>query len=220
MKKAKLSLIFIIITLPVFSQSLTPEALDQQYKISVLFGLNQPLITQGFNVELNYYTKHFVFDYSHGFNLHFKDNLVNDEAKKQHLKFKISHSLGFGIGYRITPELNLRIEPKIHLWEVSYSNQSYDEANVFKKYTTYTLGLGAYYRWLPFKNTESFARGLTVAPSIRWWPNIQTSLTNNKFEYFNTITNKTETHHANNIGVKNTPFFGNISVGYTFGSFR
>lgn len=219
MKTAKISLIFTLLTYQSFAQQLSPEVLDQQFKVSLLFGLNQPIITQGFNVELNYYTKHFVFDYSHGFNLHFKNNLVNGEAKNQNLKFKIPHTLGFGIGYRITPEFNLRIEPKIHLWEVSYANQSYDEADIIKKYSTFTLGLGAYYRWLPFKNTEGFAKGLTVAPSIRWWPNVHTTLKDDKFEYFNATTNKMEVHQANNIGISNTPFFGNISVGYTFGNF-
>ena len=49
---------------------------DEKFRFSLVFGLNQPIVTQGFNLEANYYTKYFVFDYSHGFNLHFKDNLV------------------------------------------------------------------------------------------------------------------------------------------------
>lgn len=216
--KQSIILLFALISLNKgFSQQISPEELDQKFKLGIVFGLSQPLITNGFNVELNYYTKHFVFDYSHGFNLKFKDNLVSEESKRQHLKYKISHTLGFGMGYRITPELNIRIEPKIHLWEVFYDNQSYDAKNILKKYSTFTLGLGTYYRWLPFKNNEGFAKGISVIPSFRWWPNIHTSLKDDKFEYFNQITQKNEIHEANNIGVSNTPFFGNISVGYSFG---
>ena len=124
--------------------------------------------------------------------------------------------MGVCIGYRITPEFNIRIEPKIHIWEVSYDNKSYDEGDVFKKYTTYTLGLGAYYRWLPFKSSDNFTKGITLAPSIRWWPNVYTTLPDNKFEYYNIITKQNEVHQANKIGISNSPFFGNISVGYSF----
>ena len=164
-----------------FSQQISPEESDQKFKLGIVFGLNQPIITNGFNIELNYYTKNFIFDYSHGFNLKFKDDLVSAESKRQRLKYKISHTLGFGIGYIITPELNIRIEPKIHLWEVFYNNQSYDAKNILKKYSTFTLGLGIYYCWLPFKNNDGFAKGISVIPSFRWWPNIHTTLKDDKF---------------------------------------
>lgn len=217
MKKSNILLFALIGLNKAFSQQISPEELDQKFKLGIVFGLNQPIITNGFNIELNYFTKNFVFDYSHGFSLKFKDKLVTKESRRQHLKFNISHTLGFGVGYRITPELNIRIEPKIHLWEVFYDNQSYDAKNTLKKYSTFTLGLGTFYRWLPFKNTDGFAKGISVIPSFRWWPNIYTTLKDDKFEYFNQITQKNEIHEANNIGVSNTPFFGNISVGYSFG---
>lgn len=217
MKKSNILLFALIGLNKAFSQQISLEELDQKFKLGIVFGLNQPIITNGFNIELNYFTKNFVFDYSHGFSLKFKDKLVTKESRRQHLKFNISHTLGFGVGYRITPELNIRIEPKIHLWEVFYDNQSYDAKNTLKKYSTFTLGLGTYYRWLPFKNTDGFAKGISVIPSFRWWPNIYTTLKDDKFEYFNQITQKNEIHEANNIGVSNTPFFGNISVGYSFG---
>src|SRR5262245_31313213 len=99
---------------------LLAQQTKQPKEFSVLFGLNQPIINQGFNVELNYWTKHFVFDYSHGFGLKFEDNLVSKEAKAQHLKFNITHSLGFGFGYRFTERFNVRLEPKLHIWEMYY----------------------------------------------------------------------------------------------------
>lgn len=200
----------------VIAQQNINTATNQKVKVSVVFGLSQPLFTKGFNAEINYYTRYFVFDYSHGFNLHFQNKMVSEDSRQQQLKYKISHSLGFGVGYRITPDFNLRVEPKIHLWQLYYDKQSYANQNIIKKYAVYTLGLGAYYRLLPFKNAGNFIKGITVVPSMRWWPNIKTTLPDNKFTYFNSRTGKTEIHKANNIGVNNTPFFGNISLGYSF----
>ena len=186
-------------------------------ELSLVFGPNQPIVTHGFNFEINYWMKHFVIDYSHGFGLEYRDALVSDEAKAQHLNFNITHSLGIGFGYRFTKNLNLRFEPKVHIWDMYYNDQFKDKASKITTYTTYTLGLGAYYRWTPFAKKTNALRGITIVPSARWWPNVATSLDNNEFKYFNTRTGKNEIHKANNIGISNSPFFLNISIGYTFG---
>jgi hypothetical protein len=200
-----------------FGQSMAQENSSPEREISLVFGLNQPIVANGFNFELNYWTRRFVFDYSHGFGLEFKGNLVSEEAKKQHLSFNISHSLGIGFGYRFTKNFNLRIEPKLHRWEVYYDDQFNSKDLKINIYNTYTLGLGAYYRWIPFEKKAGALRGFTIVPSARWWPNVGSSLDNNKFDYLNAKTGKTETHEANNIGISNTAFFVNVSVGYTFG---
>lgn len=185
-------------------------------KLSLVFGLNQPIVTNGFNFEVNYWTKKFVVDYSHGFGLEFTNGLVTDEAKAQHLSFNIKHSLGVGFGYRFTKGLNVRIEPKVHIWEMYYDDAFLKADGKIKTYTTYTLGLGAYYRWTPFEKKNNLLKGITIAPSIRWWPNIASSLDHNEYTYYNERTGQEETHKANNIGVNNSAFFANISIGYTF----
>lgn len=184
-------------------------------KLSVVFGLNQPIFTKGFNFEVNYWTKKYVIDYSHGFGLEFTDNLVSDEAKEQHLSFKVKHSVGIGFGYRFTKNFNLRLEPKIHTWEMYYDDSFLKSEGKIKSYTTYTLGLGAYYRWTPFEKKDNFMKGITISPSIRWWPNIASSLDNNEYHYYNERTQQNEVHEANKIGLNNSPFFANISIGYT-----
>ncbi len=184
--------------------------------VSLVFGLNQPIVMNGFNFEVDYWTKKFVFDYSHGFGLEFGDNLVSEEAKAQNLNFNVSHSVGIGVGYRITEGFNLRVEPKLHVWQMFYNNGFKNMNSMIHEYSTFTLGLGAYYRWLPFQNKDGFLKGLTVAPSARWWPNVASSLDGDQYAYFNTVTQKNEIHHANKIGMSNTPFFVNVSVGYTF----
>lgn len=185
-------------------------------EISVVFGLNQPLVLRGINFEVDYWTEKFVFEYSHGFGLEFQDNLITKDAQDQQLAFHVTHSLGIGIGYRITKRFNVRIEPKLHMWEMYYDDGFKTAAGRIKKYNTYTLGLGAYYRWTPFENNENALRGLTIAPSVRWWPTVSSSLNDDNYSYFNERTQQTETHQANNIGLSNTPFFVNVSIGYTF----
>jgi hypothetical protein len=210
---------FVVITvLCLFFASNELIAQKQNRELSLVFGLNQPIVTHGFNFELNYWMKNFVIDYSHGFGLELKGGLVSEEAKLQHLNFNISHSVGIGFGYRFTKNLNLRLEPKIHRWDVYYDDQFKIKAAKITSYTTYTLGLGGYYRWTPFDKKDNILKGITIVPSVRWWPNVASTLDNNELHYYNSRTGKNEIHHANNIGISNSPYFLNISVGYTFGT--
>ncbi len=149
-----------IVAATTYGQQKRPE-------VSLVFGLNQPVVLHGFNFEANVWMKKFVIDYSHGFGLNY-DNAFNSAGGK------------------------------------------------IKTYNTYTLGVGAYYRWLPFKKSDGALRGLTIAPSVRWWPNVGSSLKGNRYEYFNTRTEQNEVHKANNIGLGNTAWFANVSVGWTF----
>ena len=212
MKKVTLSLL-----LAILSFSMNAQDKSEPNQISLLFGLNQPIVTNGFNFELNYWTKKIVVDYSHGFGLEFTDDLITQQARDQHLAFNITHSLGIGVGYRFTRAFNLRVEPKWHIWEMYYDDAFKTSEAKITTYSTFTLGIGAYYRWMPFYKKQNGLKGFTVVPSFRCWPNVATSLDNGIYEYYNTRTDQTEIHHANNIGMGNTPFFVNVSVGWTIG---
>lgn len=183
---------------------------------SILFGLNQPIVFKGFNAEVNYKTEKWIIDYSHGFSLHVDGTALDNEYEDQKINFKIAHSLGFGVGYRFTKAFNVRFEPKVHIYETYYDGQRETKANSIANFTTYTLGIGAYYNWQPFENKEGFLKGITIVPSIRYWYQIDSTLDHNEFTYFNTQTNKTETFKAPNIGLANTPLVLNVSVGYSF----
>lgn len=209
-----------LFTLLLFLAVATSYGQQKRPDVSLLFGLNQPVVLHGFNFEANIWMKRFVIDYSHGFGLKFRDNLVTTEARDQHLSFNVSHSLGIGFGYRFTDAFNLRLEPKIHVWEMYYDDNFRSEAEKIKTYNTYTLGVGAYYRWMPFRKNDGAVRELTIAPSVRWWPNVGSSLHGNQYEYYNTHTGKEEIHKANNIGVANTAWFANVSVGWTLSGSR
>ncbi len=184
--------------------------------ISLLFGIGQ--ITQhGFNVEGNLLFKRIAFDYSHGVSL----DLANAELeagmdKNQGLAIHLPWTTGFGIGYRFNEWLNLKAEPKWHKFELYYDGEEQNANTLINDYTTFTVGLGLYANIRPFKNQHNFLKGIMIAPNVRWWPQISSSLDDNKFVYQNNITNQQEVHTARQIGIGNTPFIANLSIGYSF----
>lgn len=183
---------------------------------SLVFGMTQPLFLRGFNAEINCWTPRFVADYSHGIELKFDGSLYGGAIEAQQLDLKVPHSLGFGFGYRFTRGLNLRLEPKWHVFQLYYDGEAMTRANRIAQYSTFTLGLGAYCRWTPFRNLRSGLAGLTLVPSVRYWPNVASTLENGRLQYENRLTGRTETHTAARIGVSNTPWIVNLSIGYTF----
>jgi hypothetical protein len=189
---------------------------EKKSLFSLVFGLNQPILLRGFNIEGNYWSKKWVVDYSHGFNLHADGKFVSDTYESQKINFKITHSLGFGFGYRFTEALNVRFEPKLHVYQTYYEGAEQVKSNSLVNFNTYTLGLGLYYRWLPFAQKQGFIKGITLVPSLRYWHKVGSSLENDAFSYNNKLTNRTESFKTPNIGLANTPWIFNISVGYSF----
>ncbi len=185
-------------------------------RINVLFGLTQPLFAKGFNIEGNFFYKRLAFDYSHGVSLDFSGNTISGELKQQHLQVHVPYTTGFGLGYRFTEWLSLRVEPKWHRFEIYYNDENQSETNKIVGYNTFSLGLGAYANWRPFKNIQNPLKGIMIAPSIRYWPTLHSTLVDDKFVYDNRITGNTEIHNRMEAGINNTPFVFNISVGYSF----
>lgn len=198
-----------------FGQSSTQKKFLYSNKVSVLFGLLQPVVSKGFNIEVNYFTKKIAFDYSHGISL---EPPVVGDFKRQNIVLHIPYSTGFGVGYRITQFFDIRFEPKLHSWEVYYKDDMQNDANKIKDFKTFTLGFGLYYRYMPFKTGENkFLQDITTSTSLRYWENVGTTLSKDEFSYLNKTTNKTETLKAPNIGFVNTPVIFNVAIGYTFG---
>lgn len=183
-------------------------------RANLLFGLNQPLLG-GFNVEGNLFYKRLVFDYSHGISLNLGNNAMVGEAARQDLAVHIPYTTGFGIGYRLNEWLNFRVEPKWHRFELYYEGEQQIPENLIRAYNTFTLGLGAYGNIRPFQHKESFLKGFMIAPSVRWWPNVSSSLEDNSFSYENLRTGQSEVHEALSVGLANTPLIVNVSVGYS-----
>jgi hypothetical protein len=213
--------IFLIIIIMAFiisnssAQSLEKKDFLYSNKLSVLFGLLQPTALKGFNIEFNYTTKRMIFDYSHGVSL---DPPVVGHFKTQNVVLHLPYSTGFGIGYRFSSFFDVRFEPKLHSWEVYYKDEAQNATTKIKNFKTMTLGVGAYYRYMPFKSSSNKAlQGITTSTSVRYWQNVGTTLSKDEFSYFNKTTNKIETLKAPNIGFANSPIIFNIAIGYTFG---
>ena len=206
---------FLHINTAVAQTKLPKPELFYSNRFSILFGLLQPLVLKGGNVEVNYSTKRMSFDCSHGFSL---DPPVVGAFKDNKLALHIPYTTGFGVGYRFSSFFDVRFEPKLHSWEVYADNAEQVAKNRVAAFQTFTLGLGAYYRYMPFKNSTSVAlQGITTNVSVRYWQNVGSSLSNDEFTYANPTTGKKETLKAPNIGLANTPLIVNFAIGYTFG---
>jgi len=214
MAKINLHLIVFLISI---SATLAQPTLNN--KVNVVFGLNQ-LLAKGFNAEVNVFHKRLAFDYSHGVSLDFTGAALTGDEKDQKLAIHLPWTTGFGVGYRFSDALNVRLEPKWHRFEVYYDGDQQTSANRITAYTTFTLGVGAYYNWQPFKQKDSALKGLMVVPSLRFWPRLSSTLDNDKLQYNNRETGQTETHESMQVGFGNTPWVFNISIGYSFGMRR
>ncbi|MEM1348546.1 MAG: hypothetical protein AAGI01_08335 [Myxococcota bacterium] len=185
-------------------------------QISLLAGLTQPLLLSGGNAQVDLYYKRFVFDWSHGFNLQFDGDTVVGEAAEQQLSFRMPYTTGFGVGVRLLEWLDVRFEGKLHRFEVREASASDPSFS----YNTATLGAGVYARYRPFYHfglaakMPQWTHGFVIAPSVRYWPNVWSSLEDDELVYDNASTGARETHSALRAGLANTPLVANIGLGY------
>jgi hypothetical protein len=68
----------------------------------------------------------------------------------------------------------------------------------------------------PFKKKENALKGVTIAPSIRFWPTVASSFDNDVFQYENSRTGQTEELQSLASGIGLTPLIINVSIGYAF----
>lgn len=185
-------------------------------RINVVFGLSQPLLLSGFNVEGVYIHKRLIFDYSHGVSLNFSGDALTTELKDQKVVMQMPWTTGFGVGYRLKEWINVRLEPKWHRFEFYYDGETQNSTNEIVSYNTMSLGIGFYGNIQPFKNKQSFLRGFVIAPSVRFWPTILSTLKDDKYIYSNKNTSKNEEIKTLDPGFGFTPLVINISIGYSF----
>jgi len=184
-------------------------------RANVLFGLAQPLLASGFNIEGNYIHNRFIFDYSHGASLDFNGSTVTSELRRQKIAVHEPWTTGFGVGYRLKEWINLRIEPKWHRFEYYYDGEAQNKSTRITAYNTFSLGLGVYGHYQPFKQQKGFLNGFVIAPSVRFWPTVSSTFKGDKFTYLNKKTNRFEEIKTLDPGTGFTPVVVNISVGYS-----
>ncbi len=198
-----------------------PTGIDWD-KPSVTFGLGivQTLVG-GANVQVDFRYKHLIIDYSHGWGLTLPSSTLGGDMEKQRVSLRIPYTTGLGIGasfplrslYSI---VDLRFEPKLHRFEASFNSADGSQRTQFASYNTVTLGAGAYWTLVPFQRRHDALRGLSLSTSLRYWPNVASTLNDNQVAYANSVTGQNEVHRAANIGISNTPVIVNVSVGYVF----
>jgi hypothetical protein len=185
-------------------------------KINVLFGLSQPLVAHGFNIEFNYIHNRLILDFSQGIGLRFSGNTLPVSLKDQNIEVHMPWTTGFGIGYRFTDWINVRIEPKWHRFEFNYQNQQEYSSNEITSYNTFTLGLGIYGSYLPFKKKSNYLKGIMISPSVRYWPTVHSTLPGNDFSYYNETTGSEQNIKTYGPGIQLSSWVVNISIGYSF----
>ena len=211
----KVSVLITLFIMGLFNVVYAQQKQELDNRVNLLFGTAQ-LALEGFNIEGNIFYKRLAFDYSHGISLNFSNNQLEDGLDKdQGLAIHLPWTTGFGVGYRFTEWINLRIEPKWHKFELYYDGDAQISQNLIIDYTTFTLGLGLYTNFRPFKNQSNLLKGIMIAPNVRWWPNLSSTLNDGEFSYNNAISGQVENNEVRNIGAANTPFIINVSIGYS-----
>jgi hypothetical protein len=171
---------------------------EKDVQVAVNFGLLQ-LALDGFNIAGEVRYRRWWFEYSHGVELtlnQWPGLTMTGTEREQNLHIHMPYTTGIGIGFTLLDELWLGVEFKTHRYEVNAPG------GPVSSYQTYSIGPVLGYKFFVFK-------GLFVNAYLRYWPNIATSLPDNKIALAGT--DGTVTHSAHDFEV-----FGNLSVGYAF----
>jgi hypothetical protein len=205
-----------VLLLMIMGLNVQAQDWQTEKRFNVLFGLSQPLVAHGFNVEFNYVHNRLIFDFSTGVGLTFIGDALPASLREQGVEVHMPWTTGFGIGYRFTDWINLRVEPKWHRFAFNYADSQQKTSNEIIAYNTVTLGLGLYGCYLPFKNKTNFLKGIMISPSIRYWPTLQSTLPGNSSSYYNVTTASVQQIKTYGPGIQLSPWIINISIGYSF----
>jgi hypothetical protein len=208
--------LLLVLLLMILGLNVQAQDWQTEKRVNVLFGLSQPLVAHGFNFELNYVHNRFIFDFSQGVGLTFSGNAIPASLEKQGVEMHMPWTTGFGIGYRFTNWINLRVEPKWHRFEFNYENGQQLKNNEITSYNTVTLGLGLYGCYLPFKKKTNALKGIMISPSVRYWPTVNSTLQGNSYSYFNQTTHSVQEIKTYGPGIQLSPWIVNVSIGYSF----
>ncbi len=213
---APLALVSALTLAPIASPLAAQSSVDPYAdRFSLVGGVSQLLLGGG-NIEGTWYTRRLSVAYSHGFNLQLGGSALPQEVQDQQLQLTMPWTTGFGIGYRVTRALDVRVDVKRHRFAMRYDDQDFAGATI-ADYQTTTVRIGAYYRYYPFASRSGAARGVVIVPSIRYWPNVSSSLPNDELRYANARTGRNEVHQAAGQGIPGSGgVIANVSIGYTF----
>ena len=171
---------------------------EKRVQLGVNFGLLQ-IAEGGFNVagELRY--RRLWLEYSHGMDLTMNKLGgvgLSSAERSEGVHVYVPYTTGFGVGVTLVDELWLGVEFKTHRYDVNAPG------GPVASYQTYSVG--------PVLGYKAFIwKGLFADAYLRYWPNVASTLPDNKIALQGT--NGTVEHSAHDFGV-----FANVSIGYAF----
>ncbi|MEM7604100.1 MAG: hypothetical protein AAF411_01985 [Myxococcota bacterium] len=169
----------------------------QNVQLSFHFGLLQPALLRGLNAAVDVRWKRLIVTASHGAGLRLPDSTLTSAERDAGMQVSMPWSTGFGIGLTLVDELYALVDFKVHDVQVRHDQGAFD-------YRTVTLGLELGYRLFLW-------RGLHVAPVIRFWPNVYSSLGSDGVA----LGSQGVVHEPIRQGLGG--FFANVLVGWAFG---
>jgi len=167
-------------------------------QVGVNFGLLQ-LALGGFNVAGEVRYRRLWLEYSHGADLKLNDLggfSLSGTERTQNLHVVVPYTTGFGVGLTLLDELWLGVEFKTHRYDVNAPG------GPIASYQTYSIGPVLGYKVFVWK-------GLYANAYARYWPNVASTLGDNKIALSGT--KGTVSHAAHDFGL-----FANVSIGYAF----
>jgi hypothetical protein len=168
---------------------------------SVIAGLTQWILFRGGNIGGELKIGRLAFEVSHGQGLDLNQVpgiglTAAERAAGAHVF--VPWTTGFGVGFRVTRDLDVLVEAKAHHYNVTGN-----DANHQVDYTTFSVGPGVFY-------TLHIYKGLFLEPNVRFWPNVASTLKGNRAAIVQSDGSVYE-HQAHDFGL-----FANMNVGWTF----
>jgi hypothetical protein len=168
---------------------------------SLMTGLGQDVVWQGYNIAAQFTTGRWVFSYSHGWNIdlsgHYPWFALSSQEQANNVSLYYNWTTGGGFGYFLTDGLHVEVEVKAH-------NQTESlPGGPSVTYTNYTVGPGIFYDYYVGKN-------FLIQTSLRYWPVVGNSTSSSNINLQNSSGGTVSVpQHVPGI-------FPNINVGWTF----
>jgi len=205
----------LLLGLPAKSQTTWKE---QTGMLGINLGINTIILADAYSMEANYTHKRMIFSLNYIASLDHEGSGLIEEISSQKVALHNPYVTGFGFGFKFTNWLNARIEPRWSRYQFYYETDNQKTDKPFLTYNTFSCGFGIHAFLKPFGKRDNALKGIAIIPRFNFWPNITNSRKGADYEYFNTATGKLEVIPVLPVGIFQTPFIGEIAIGYFFNS--
>jgi hypothetical protein len=135
----------------------------QRVQLTFTYGLNQPILSHGFNAAIEVRYKRMIATYSHGQGLDY-GRFETDRERAAGASVKLPWTTGGGVGVLLIDEMWILADVKVHRFQI-------DTAFDHDSYTVLTVGAELGWRYFLWK-------GFNLAFVARYWPNVASTAGN------------------------------------------